>query len=50
MDLYVRAREYYGTALRALSTALNTPSAAWDKEIVVAILLLNLFEVLCVST
>lgn len=46
IDLYVRAREYYGTALRALSTALNAPSAEWDKEIVVAILLLNLFEVL----
>ncbi|CAK7198278.1 hypothetical protein SEUCBS139899_000938 [Sporothrix eucalyptigena] len=43
-DLYARARDHYGKALLAVSTAISSSPDSWGDDILAAIMLLHMFE------
>lgn len=44
-ELYARARDHYGKALMAVSTAISKSPDSWGDDILAAIMLLHMFEV-----
>ncbi|CAK7211180.1 hypothetical protein SBRCBS47491_001026 [Sporothrix bragantina] len=43
-DLYARARNHYGQALLAVSTAISKSPDSWGDDVLAAIMLLHMFE------